>query len=502
MSRNSSDDGEDGNYEEEEEEEAPVVQRELQTSDFLFGITLGEGAYARVVHAKSKVSSDQFAVKIMEKVHIRRENKIKQVMKERQILTMLSHPFVVKFHFSFQDADYLYMCTDLAPGGELQSLINTKMEEKLERGLEQEAFDYNMARFYTAEIIEAIEYLHSKKIIHRDLKPDNVLISADGHIRLADFGTSTIIAGEGSEGSPRTSFVGTQDYVSPEVLSGEKAATKACDLWALGCMVFQMLSGISPFREATEYLTFEAIMGHCKGSKPLIFPTVVDLVAQDLILSLLRHVDSERLGAGEDGSANSYEALKAHAFFTSVQWGGLEELEAPYQPDPSTFPSDQFMRDGGTDEWLMEGDATVLDGNSDAGEEAQSPTVSSHKWEQFLDPDERRVFMALVYKRKGLFSKKRQLILTDQPRLIYVDPDTMQYKGHIPWTRENPVSCIIKNSKEFDIMCSESGRAYHILCESAGSQMWADLINAVVHHSLSSAPPSVTMEGESSEVEG
>ncbi len=102
--------------------------------------------------------------------------------------------------------------------------------------------------------------LHNACFKHILLVLTDVLLSATGHVKITDFGTSTI-EDDQSSSSPRNSFVGTQDYVSPEVLSGEKVATKACDLWALGCMVYQMLSGISPFRGGTEYLTFENIMG-------------------------------------------------------------------------------------------------------------------------------------------------------------------------------------------------------------------------------------------------
>jgi 3-phosphoinositide dependent protein kinase-1 len=300
-------------------------------------------------------------------------------------------------------------------------------------------------------------------------------------VKITDFGTSTIYSEDTN--SPRTSFVGTQDYVSPEVLSGDKKATKACDLWALGCMVYQMLSGISPFRGGTEYLTFENIMGHCKGTQPLTFPSVIDRDTQDLILQLLRPDDTERLGAGEDCNSNGYALLKAHEFFHGVEWGELVNKTAPFQPDSSRFPSDKHMRDGASDDWLMEGDPTPIQSSrqSDAGllsVEVASPTSNS-KWEQFLSPPERRVFTGLIYKRKvrhhcglaaapyfvppvlvdsadsfmsvflppthlqGLFSKKRQLILTDAPRLLYVDPDTMEYKGEIPWTREQPVKCVV-----------------------------------------------------------
>lgn len=324
------------------------------------------------------------------------------------------------------------MAMDLAPGGELLSLITAKQNEKLDAGIENEACDVATTQFYMAEIIEAVEYLHSRKIIHRDLKPESklkkttpfqsyfinhnpcsfldVLLSATGHVKVTDFGTSTIE--DDQSNSPRNSFVGTQDYVSPEVLSGEKVATKACDLWALGCMVYQMLSGISPFRGGTEYLTFENIMGHCKGNQPLTFPAVISADAQDLILKLLKVNDAERLGAGDDSSVNSYAVLKAHPFFESVPWGELEHKQAPFTPDASTFPSDEVMHDGSSDEWLMEGEATpIVTSTRHSLGCASTVTVNmdsidvatpsnNAKWEVFLKAPERRVFTGLIYKRK------------------------------------------------------------------------------------------------------
>jgi len=241
----------------------------------------------------------------------------------------------------------------------------------------------------------------------------DILLSATGHVKVTDFGTSTIE--DDQSNSPRNSFVGTQDYVSPEVLSGEKVATKACDLWALGCMVYQMLSGISPFRGGTEYLTFENIMGHCKGNQPLTFPAVINADAQDLILKLLKVNDAERLGAGDDSSTNSYAVLKAHLFFEPIAWGELEHKQAPFTPDASTFPSDEVMHDGSSDEWLMEGEATpIVTSTRHSLGCASSVTVNmdsidvaapsnNAKWEVFLKAPERRVFTGLIYKRKVCF---------------------------------------------------------------------------------------------------
>jgi len=376
------------------------------------------------------------------------------------------------------------MCMDFAPGGDLLGLILHFHDKASKQGRRDVACDYPITRFYIAEIVEALEYLHGLQILHRDLKPENILIDAAGHIKITDFGTSSMA---NDENSSRNSFVGTQDYVSPEVLSGEHQATKACDLWAIGCMVYQMLTGRSPFRAGTEYLTFETIMGHCKGTKPLEFPPIMSADAKDLTLAFLRVNEVERLGAGSDElDNNGYEAIKRQPFFASVPWGHLSQSVPPFKPDSSRFPSTDNMRDGAVDAWDLDGDPTPIgspkmNSSSSSIEDSEDfENVTNKKWERFLYEHEKQVFTGLIYKRKGMFSKKRQLILTDRPRLFYIDPDSMDLKGEIPWTLEHPVQCSVKNSKEFDVLCSKSGRSYHLYDSEAGSQIWVDLINAML----------------------
>lgn len=230
-----------------------------------------------------------------------------------------------------------------------------------------------------------------------------MLLSLQGHIKITDFGTATICS---DNESPRNSFVGTQDYVSPEVLSGEKQVTKACDLWAVGCMIFQMLTGRSPFREPTEYLTFEAIMGHCKGTKPLQCPDTIDEVSKDIIMKLLKANEDERLGCSESNVMEGYASLKSHPFFDGCQWGNLINTVPPYIPDSSCIPSSDNMRDGATDQWLLEGEPTPIApivrrsdiNNPDSGKISKSKVNSS--WDQFLKAGEKQVFTSTVYKRK------------------------------------------------------------------------------------------------------
>lgn len=482
---------------------AAVRTSSYTTADFLFGSSLGEGAYARVVHAKSKASELQFAIKIMDKVHIKRENKVKYVMNEVALLKMVNHPFVVQFYCSWKDDHNLYICFELSQGGELAKLITKKRDERLAQSIQNTACEGPMTQFYVAEIVEALEYIHGLDIIHRDLKPENILISSSGHMKIIDFGSALLCT---DENVSRNSFVGTQDYVSPEVLSGEKDATKSCDLWALGCMVYQMLSGVSPFQAGTEHLTFVAIASHADGSKPLEYPDSMTGEQIAFISALLKGQDTERLGAGDDNSDNGYAALKAHAFFNAsdgeagsgepsetngagIPWGNLHAQTAPYIPDPAEFNTTDNMKDGAFDDWQYDSGGEEADELGlglgvplDLLSSSSSSSSSGGEWGPFLLVDETVVFSAAVYKRVGLFSKRRQLILTNQPRLIYVDADKMEVKGRIPWSNSQPITCNKINNKEFDIFCSETGRSYHMMSDekTVTSDHWCDIINMTV----------------------
>lgn len=450
----------------------------------------------------------------MEKMHIKKENKVKYVMMEKSILSKMQHQFIVRLYYTFQDAGYLYMAMDLAHGGELRSLISSEHQKHnaalaAQRGITSDdddgfgipgdkpraesykACDTYTSKFYLAEIIEAVEYLHTQGVIHRDLKPENVLITSSGHIKVTDFGTAALI--DGGEEEMRNSFVGTAEYVSPEVLQDQNT-TRACDIWALGCILFSLLTGRTPFHAPSEYLTFQAILHHCDGSEPLKFPDTVAPLAQDLISALLRPGPADRLGAG-DGANNGFEALKKHPFFTGIPWGALHEEEPPYIPNPKDFPTTDDMQDGANDDWLFEGEATPIGGHRDRDSDEMAfaskvaTAESSSKVEEsglakHLLEGETQVFSDLIWKRKGLFSKHRLMILTDYPRLIYFDPTSMVQKGEIPWSRQHPVKCTALSDHAFDIFSPLTGRAYHITDSDAGSVMWIDLINAMLEKQL------------------
>ncbi|KEQ71697.1 Pkinase-domain-containing protein [Aureobasidium namibiae CBS 147.97] len=301
-------------------------------NDFHFGRTLGEGSYSTVLAATDRQIHREYAVKVLDKRHIIKEKKVKYVNIEKDALNRLTeHPGIVRLYYTFQDERSLYFVLDLANGGELLGHLK-KMG----------TFDEECTRFYGAQMLDSIAYMHSKGIIHRDLKPENVLLDEQMHTKITDFGTAKILdirsAGgtgtdgpgsgdpmDGAEQERAVSFVGTAEYVSPELLT-DKNACKASDLWAFGCILYQLLAGRPPFKASNEYQTFQKIV-----ALDYRFPDNFPAVAKDLIERLLVLDPSKRL---------PIEHIKAHSFFEGIQWGkGLWKQKAPrlrsYVPGPS-----------------------------------------------------------------------------------------------------------------------------------------------------------------------
>jgi 3-phosphoinositide dependent protein kinase-1 len=264
----------------------------MGVADFDIGDQLGEGAFGQVCLCMLRTTGMQYAIKIIEVIHAKRHGGLQQVKTERDVLILLNHPSIVKLHFTFHDTEHLYIVTELASGGELFGHIKRLGSCHI-----------NCARWLTGELLNALEYMHGVGVVHRDLKPENILLDELGHIKLIDFGSSRRLSGEGDADAPR--FVGTAQYVSPEVLNDEDAAPPA-DMWALGCIVFQLLSGSSPFTADSEYLTFKKI-----EALEYAFPAHFPPPAQALIASLLQLDPAVRPTAALP--------LKAHAFFQECE---------------------------------------------------------------------------------------------------------------------------------------------------------------------------------------
>ena len=277
--------------------------------DFDFGQTLGEGSYSTVLAATDRGSGREYAIKVLDKRHIIKEKKVKYVNIEKDTLNRLTdHPGVVRLYYTFQDERSLYFVLDLCSGGELLGVLKR-----------MSSFAEECTQFYAAQILDTIEYMHSRGVIHRDLKPENLLLDENKHIKVTDFGTAKLLPERRrSEGrvdyepdstsmeTRANSFVGTAEYVSPELLT-DKNACKASDMWAFGCIVYQLLAGRPPFKAVNDYQTFQKIVG-----LDYEFPRGFPELARDLVERLLVLDPQRRL---------SLEHVKNHPFFQGIRWG-------------------------------------------------------------------------------------------------------------------------------------------------------------------------------------
>jgi serine/threonine protein kinase len=306
-----------------------IIKRGVE--DFEFGKTLGIGSYSTVVGATDKQTQQTYAIKILDKRHIIKEKKVKYVEIEKNTLSRLrDHPGIVSLHYTFQDESSLYFVLDYAANGELLSLIK-KMG----------SLDEACTQYYSAQILDALEFMHFRGVIHRDLKPENILLDEKMRVKITDFGTACLLSNElDSQGNKlptypqnyRTnSFVGTAEYVSPELLS-DKVQGKECDVWAFGCILYQLIAGMPPFKAANEYLTFKKIVKLDYRFPPGFPSRLKDLVRRILVFDPRQRYDIPR--------------IKAHLFYEGFDWNRKNLWKQkhprimPYRPSSSsTLPS-------------------------------------------------------------------------------------------------------------------------------------------------------------------
>eukprot|EP01122_Echinamoeba_exundans_P014814 TRINITY_DN679_c0_g1_i1.p1 TRINITY_DN679_c0_g1~~TRINITY_DN679_c0_g1_i1.p1 ORF type:complete len:375 (-),score=69.28 TRINITY_DN679_c0_g1_i1:23-1147(-) len=249
-------------------------------------------------------------MKVLSKGHVIKSNAVKHTMAENRVLKNMSHPFIVNLNYAFQTTTHLYMVIDYFNGGELFHHLT-----------QEDYFAEERARFYAAQVVSALSYLHSRQVIYRDLKPENILLDMDGNICLVDFGLCK--EGIGLEGRTFT-FCGSPEYLAPELLLG-KGYGKEVDWWALGTLIYEMLSGLPPFWDEDEEIMHRKIL-----SSPLKLPQYMSATVKDLLKNLLQRDPTQRLGSGEAGS----ESVKMHPWFRTIDWAKLEkrELIPPFRP--------------------------------------------------------------------------------------------------------------------------------------------------------------------------
>ncbi|KAL7888209.1 hypothetical protein AOLI_G00031830 [Acnodon oligacanthus] len=281
--------------------------------DFTFLQVLGKGSFGKVMLARMNSGESVFAVKILKKDVILQDDDVDSTMIEKRVLSLAyNHPYLTHLHYCFQTTDRLFFVMEFVNGGDLMFHI-----QKSRR------FDEARARFYAAEITSALMFLHSKGIIYRDLKLDNVLLDKDGHCKLADFG----MCKEGIHNGVQTgTFCGTPDYIAPEIIQEEQYGVSV-DWWAMGVLLYEMLSGHAPFEAETEDELFECIL-----REEVIYSSWLSNEAEDILRGFLTKDPSYRLGCTEREGGES--AITAHPFFKEVDWEKLRkrELEPPFKP--------------------------------------------------------------------------------------------------------------------------------------------------------------------------
>mmetsp|Transcript_25980 Transcript_25980/g.25814 ORF Transcript_25980/g.25814 Transcript_25980/m.25814 type:complete len:731 (-) Transcript_25980:62-2254(-) len=307
----------EGRFERNKDKFLQIVQLEMKMKEELrgFGIEqdeagpalfnpigrLGRGSFGEVYLVEKLPEGDQYAMKILHKRRIMGQNLVRYARTERDVLSYFAHPFIVSIKYAFQTPEKLYMILEYCPGGDLGSVL--KREKKLTE---------ERAKLYLSEIILAIETLHQKDIIFRDLKPDNVVLDAEGHAMLTDFGLSK----EGvTNNSSAKSFCGSVAYLAPEVLR-RQGHGKSVDWYLVGVLLYEMLCGIPPYFSSNKDQMFKNIK-----SGPLRMPERFSKETKDFIVKLLNKNPSKRLGAGK-GDA---EELKQHPFFEGVNWKDVLE---------------------------------------------------------------------------------------------------------------------------------------------------------------------------------
>eukprot|EP00043_Microstomoeca_roanoka_P006196 m.60931 g.60931 ORF g.60931 m.60931 type:complete len:1735 (-) comp13314_c0_seq1:84-5288(-) len=300
-----------------EEKVKSIQQVVVKRSDFDTLKIIGRGAFGEVHVVRHKVSKKIYAMKILNKWEMLKRKETACYMEERDVLVFGDRKWITELHFAFQDDDNLYLVMDYYSGGDVLTLLS-KFEDHM---------DEAMVRFYLAEMVLAIDSLHRLGYVHRDIKPDNMLLSKDGHIRLADFGSCVKLGEDGLVDSQVA--VGTPDYISPEILmsmEGKGKYGREVDWWSLGVCMYEMLCGDTPFYSETLVGTYGRIMDH---ASTLEFPSEegwsISSEAEDLIRRLLCDA-SKRLGR------HGIDDFKKHSFFTGVSWDTIHEEKAPFTP--------------------------------------------------------------------------------------------------------------------------------------------------------------------------
>mmetsp|Transcript_30828 Transcript_30828/g.86397 ORF Transcript_30828/g.86397 Transcript_30828/m.86397 type:complete len:455 (+) Transcript_30828:151-1515(+) len=266
---------------------------------------VGQGAFGKVFQVRHRETGKIYAMKALKKEFLAQTDQVSYTRQERDVLTRVTHPNIVLLHAAFQTKGRVYLVMNFVNGGQLLFHLRNKAW-----------FKEASAKFYIAQIILAIHYLHSIGIIHRDLKPENILLDAEGNVCLTDFGFA-----KETDGNTGT-YCGTTEYMAPEIIA-KKPYSFPADWWSLGCVSYDILSGNPPFRHKNVQTLHKQIL-----TAKIKFPKYISGEAVALLKGLLHRDINKRMGT-------DISKLKNMSFFRGISWKKLlhKEITPPFTPD-------------------------------------------------------------------------------------------------------------------------------------------------------------------------
>jgi serine/threonine protein kinase len=329
----------------------PAPRPSVSLNSFEIWKVITKGQYSKVHLVRHKESGGFFAMKSMSKRALQESGRVAHAFTERNILCEWRHPFIASGHWSFQTEGRTFVVLEYVSGGELLTRIQ-----------EENRISDLRTRLCVAELIVVLGFLHGRKLIYRGLKAENVLIDGAGHVKLMDFGLVKM-------GLQSSRLCGALEYMAPEVLRRE-VYTKAVDWWALGVLMYEMLTGLPPF-----YSEYQDLMCRMILEDEVLFPEEMNPLAVDLIRKLLDKSAERRLGAG-DGDA---EDVEKHPYFADLDWDRVYNLG--YEP-----------------EWIP---PSVVDPAHSVEMEGLGPTIE----EEAVDPATQRHFRGFSFAAQDWGSK-------------------------------------------------------------------------------------------------
>ncbi|KAG6377084.1 kinase-like domain-containing protein [Boletus reticuloceps] len=287
----------------------PSSGQSLTIDEFELITVIGKGSFGKVMQVRKRDTMRIYALKTIRKAHIVDRKEITHTLAERLVLARVNNPFIVPLKFSFQSEQKLYLVLAFVNGGELF--------HHLQR---EQRFNEERSRFYSAELLLALEHLHELDVVYRDLKPENILLDYTGHIALCDFGLCKLNM---KDSDTTNTFCGTPEYLAPEILNGQ-GYNKVIDWWTLGVLLYEMLSGLPPFYDEVTDKMYQKIL-----TDPLVFGPEFRSEARNILTSLLDRDPTRRLGV------SGAEEIKKHPFFEKhIDFKKLvqKKIQPPFKP--------------------------------------------------------------------------------------------------------------------------------------------------------------------------